>query len=88
VTNILVSTEPAELLQTNGEEIKWYKEHRFSMLLTQQTEIFKDINSQKTYVTTRGEMVRRIKSQWTMEYIASDKLPEDFAKNSRRVGQR
>lgn len=81
VTDILVSTVPAELLQTNGEAD--YKSIQGTSLLyasNSTNEIFKDINSQKTYVLLSGRWYAAPNIEGPWEYIPSDKLPDDFAK--------
>lgn len=81
VTEILVTTEPTELLQTDGEPA--FKTVQGTSLLyvsNSPNEIFKDINSQKTYVLTAGRWYNAptMKGPWT--FVPSDRLPEDFAK--------
>jgi hypothetical protein len=80
VTDIIVATEPTELLQTDGEPV--YKNVSGTNLLyvsNSPNEIFKDINSQKTYIVIAGRWYNApdINGPWT--YVPSDKLPEDFA---------
>ena len=81
VTDILVVTKPTELLQTKGEA-DYKSVQNTSLLYVSNTanEIFKDINSQKTYVLLAGRWYTAadLKGPWT--YIAADKLPADFAK--------
>ena len=81
VTDIILATEPTELLQTKGEAD--YKSIQSTSLLyvsNTSNEIFKDINSQKTYVLLAGRWYAapNINGPWT--YTAADKLPADFAK--------
>jgi len=81
VTDILISTQPAELLQTNGEAD--YKTVQGTSLLyasNSNNEIFKDINSQKTYVLISGRWYAGPNLNGPWEYIPSDQLPPDFAK--------
>ena len=79
-TDILVSTAPAELLQTEGEPT--YKAVENSTLLyvdNSLEEIFKDIESQKNYILLSGRWYASANLQGPWEYIASDKLPAAFA---------
>ncbi len=81
VTEIIVATSPTELLQSNG--VIDYKTIQGTSLLyvgNSSNEIFKDINSQKTYVLLAGRWYNApsINGPWT--YVAADKLPADFAK--------
>jgi hypothetical protein len=81
VTAIIVATEPTELLQTDGEpDYKTVKGTALLYIDNSPNEIFKDINSQKTYVLIAGRWYNSpgMSGPWT--YIASDKLPADFAK--------
>jgi hypothetical protein len=79
-TQIIVATEPTELLQTDGEPV--YKNVANTSLLyvsNSPNEIFKDINSQRTYILIAGRWysAANIEGPWT--YVPSDKLPGDFA---------
>ncbi|GAO44614.1 hypothetical protein [Flavihumibacter petaseus] len=81
VTDILVTTEPSELLQTKGAAD--YKSIQGTSLLyasNTTNQIFKDINTQKTYTVLAGRWYSAASLQGPWEYIASDKLPSDFAK--------
>jgi hypothetical protein len=81
VTDILVSTVPAELLQTKGEAS--YKTIQGTSLLyasNTTSQIFKDINTQKTYTLLSGRWYHAASLEGPWQYIASDKLPADFAK--------
>ena len=81
VTDILVSTEPAELLQTDGEaQFKNVEGTSLLYVSNSSNDIFKDINSQKTYVLLSGRWFSAPAISGPWEYIPSDKLPEDFAK--------
>lgn len=81
VTEIIVATSPTELLQSKG--VIDYKNIQGTSLLyvgNSSNEIFKDINSQKTYVLLAGRWYNApgINGPWA--YVAADKLPADFAK--------
>ena len=78
---IIISTEPAELIQSAGEGV--FASIQGTGLLfmnNSEDEIFMDINSQKYYVLLSGRwyVASAMKGPWA--YIASDKLPEDFQK--------
>ena len=80
-TEIIVASEPTELLQSKG--VIDYKTIQGTSLLyvgNSSNEIFKDINSQKTFVLLAGRWYNApsINGPWT--YVAADKLPADFAK--------
>lgn len=81
VTDIIVATEPTELLQTKGAAD--YKTIQGTSLLyvgNSSNEIFKDINSQKTYVLLAGRWYNAANINGPWNYVAADKLPADFAK--------
>jgi hypothetical protein len=81
VTDILVSTVPAELLQTNGEP-NFKVIQGTSLLYASNTtnQLFKDINSQKTYTLLSGRWFFSSSLEGPWRYISSDSLPADFAK--------
>lgn len=79
-TDILVSTEPAELIQTEGEPT--YKPVEGSTLLyvdNSLDEIFKNVESQKNYILLSGRWYssKAIAGPW--EYVPADALPAAFA---------
>lgn len=81
VTSILVATEPTELLQTDGQaDYKTLEGTSLLYVSNSPNEIFKDINSQKTFVLLAGRWYNApsINGPWT--YVPADKLPADFAK--------
>lgn len=81
LTEIIVATEPTELIQTNGEPE--YKNVAGTSLLyaaNSPNEIFKDINSQKTYILISGRWYRSSNMNGPWEYVPADRLPADFAK--------
>ena len=84
-TEIIVVTEPSELLQTDGEPV--FKNLSNTSLLyvsNSPNEIFKDINTQRTYILIAGRWysAANINGPWT--YVPSDKLPDDFANIPKR----
>ena len=80
-TAILVSTKPAELLQTDGEA-QYSNVEGASLLYVSNTEddIFKDINTQKNYVLLSGRWFSGTSLDGPWTYVPADKLPADFAK--------
>ncbi len=80
-TEILVSTAPAELLQTNGEaEFKNVEGTNLLYVSNTDNHIFKDINSQKNYVLLSGRWYSGSSLDGPWVYVPADKLPEDFSK--------
>jgi len=80
-TDIIVSTVPAELIQTEGEPA--YKPIAGTELLFATNtldDIFKDIKSQQSFILISGRWyaAKNLKGPWT--YIPADQLPADFAK--------
>lgn len=81
LTDIIVTTEPAELIQTDGEpEYKNVAGTSLLYVANSPNEIFKDINSQKTYILISGRWYRSSAMNGPWEYVAADNLPSDFAK--------
>jgi hypothetical protein len=77
---IVVSTEPAELIQSNGEA-NFAPVSGTDLLYVSNSEddIFMDVQSQQYYVLISGRWYKSktLSGQW--QYVASDKLPQDFA---------
>jgi hypothetical protein len=78
---LVISTDPAELIQSDGEGI--FQSIQGTSLLymsNSEDEIFMDINTQKYYVLLSGRwyIASAMKGLWN--YVASDKLPADFQK--------
>lgn len=79
-TAILVVTEPAELIQTEGKPT--YQSVQGSTLLyvnNSLDEIFKDIDSQKNYILIAGRWYRSSSLNGPWEYVSQDALPGAFA---------
>ena len=79
-TDILVVTEPAELIQTEGRPS--YQSVQGSTLLyvnNSLDEIFKDIDSQKNYILLAGRWYKSSSLNGPWEYVSQDKLPPAFA---------
>jgi hypothetical protein len=80
-SDIIVSTQPAELIQTEGEPT--YQSIAGTSLLyanNSLNDIFKDINTQKNYILVSGRWYtsNTLNGGWT--YVPADQLPADFAK--------
>ncbi len=81
VTNIIVSTEPAELIQTNGEANLTSIEGTNLLYVTNtENDIFIDQSSQKYYVLLSGRWYQASNLNGPWQYTASNNLPADFAK--------
>ncbi len=79
-TDILVSTEPAELIQTEGKAT--YKPIENSTLLyvdNSLDEIFKDIESQRNFILLSGRWYSSNSMEGPWQYVPSDALPAAFA---------
>lgn len=80
-SEIIVTTVPAELIQTEGEaEYKPIQGTSLLFATNSLDEIFKDINTQKTFILLSGRWYNadNLNGPWT--YVPADKLPADFAK--------
>lgn len=78
---IVVSTEPAELIQTNGEaNFAPVSGTELLYISNSQDDIFMDVQSQQYYVLISGRWFKSktLSGQW--QYVAADKLPADFAR--------
>jgi hypothetical protein len=80
-SDIIVSTTPAELIQTDGDAT--YQSVSGTNLLyanNSLNDIFKDINTQNTYTLLSGRWYSAPSLNGPWNYVPSDKLPADFAK--------
>ena len=80
VTDILVSTTPAELIQSDGAAD--YQSIAGTSLLyiaNSSKNIFKDINSQSNYILIAGRWYKSASLNGPWSYVDADKLPADFA---------
>jgi hypothetical protein len=81
IPSIIVSTEPAELIQSDGEA-NFAPIENTGLLYVKNTgnDIFMDVNSQQYYVLLSGRWYKAnsLNSKW--QYIQADKLPADFVK--------
>lgn len=80
-TTIIVSTTPAELIQTTGEA-NFVSVQGTGLLYIKNTEdnIFKCIEDQQYYILLSGRWYKAAELKGPWNYIAADKLPADFAK--------
>jgi hypothetical protein len=81
IPQIIISTEPAELIQSNGEaNFSPIEGTGLLYVKNSSNDIFMDMSAQQYYVLLSGRWYKAstLKSQW--QYIAADKLPPDFAK--------
>ncbi len=78
---IIVATEPTELVVVFGQA-NWSPIEGTDLLYVSNSEgnIFKDINSQKTYVLLSGRWFEAPSLDGPWAFVAPEKLPRDFAK--------
>ncbi len=78
---ILVSTTPAELIQSKGEaNFANITDTNLLYVSNSEDDIFKNMNDQHYYVLLSGRWYSSLKLEGPWTYVPSDKLPEDFAK--------
>lgn len=79
---LIISTEPAELIQTDGEpEFEPVTGTDLLFLTNSESDIIMDINSQEYYILISGRWYSTKQldaGNW--KYIAPEELPQDFAK--------
>lgn len=81
IYNIVVSTEPAELIQAKGEaSFAPIQGTNLLYISNSDNDVFMDVNSQQYYVLISGRWYKSKALGGNWQYISSDKLPEDFAK--------
>ncbi|MBS1565398.1 MAG: hypothetical protein JST39_13485, partial [Bacteroidetes bacterium] len=81
IPEIIVSTEPTELIQSNGEP-NFAPIEGTSLLYVKNSsnDIFMNVSSQQYYVLLAGRWYRSNNLKSTWQYIPSNELPADFAK--------
>jgi hypothetical protein len=80
VSNIIVSTEPAELIQSNGDPVFTpIAGTGLSYISNSNNDIFKD-GSGQYYILLSGRWYTSGSLQGSWQYVASDHLPADFAR--------
>ena len=80
-TEIIVSTEPAELIQTEGAP-SYQTVEGTSLLYVDNSlnDIFKDINTQQNYILIAGRWYTSSSLKGGWSYVPAAQLPADFAK--------
>ncbi len=81
IPEIIVSTVPAELIQSNGEaDFSPIKGTGLLYMTNTNNDVFMNIADQQYYVLLSGRWYKSasLKGPWT--YTPSNKLPDDFAK--------
>ena len=81
IYNIVVTTEPSELIQSKGEA-NFASVDGTSLLYVSNSEndIFMDVNSQQYYVLLSGRWYHSKTLSGSWQYVAADQLPAEFAK--------
>lgn len=80
ISNIIVSTQPAELIQTDGPaNFTRIDSTNLTYASNSGNDIFMDVNTRQYYVLISGRWYTSpsLLNHW--KYISADKLPEDFA---------
>ena len=78
---IIVSIEPAELIQSNGEaDFSPIQGTSLLYMTNTNNDVFMNIPDQQYYVLLSGRWYKSASLKGPWSYVASDKLPDDFAK--------
>ena len=81
IYNIVVTTEPAELIQSKGEaNFSAVEGTGLLYVSNSENDIFMDINSQQYYVLLSGRWYKSKTLSGNWQYVAADQLPAEFAK--------
>lgn len=81
IPDILVSTVPAELIQSNGEaDFAAIKGTALLYMTNTNNDVFMNVPDQQYYVLLSGRWYKSASLNGPWSYTASDKLPPDFAK--------
>jgi hypothetical protein len=81
VSKIIVSTTPAELIQSKGEpNFKPIDKTKLLYLSNSEDDVFMDIESQKYFVLLSGRWYSSAKLDGGWKFVEADKLPSDFAR--------
>jgi hypothetical protein len=81
IPDILVSTIPAELIQSNGEaDFAAIKGTSLLFMTNTNNDVFMNVPDQQYYVLLSGRWYKSASLNGPWTYTASDKLPADFAK--------
>jgi hypothetical protein len=77
---IVISTEPAEIIITEGNpEMATVEGTGLLYVKNTENELFMDVDAQQYYVLLSGRWYRSSSLQGSWTYVASDKLPTDFS---------
>lgn len=80
-SKIMISTKPAEVLQSVGEaKFTAIDKTKLLYMSNSDNDIFMDITSQKYFVLLSGRWYSSTKLEGPWSFVAADKLPADFAK--------
>jgi hypothetical protein len=81
ISDIVVTTSPAELVQTNGQP-SWEQIQGTNLLYVSnsQNDIFLDQGTQQYYILLSGRWYRSATMQGPWQFMAANSLPADFAK--------
>jgi len=78
---IIVSTEPAELIQSNGEaDFSPIPGTSLLYMTNTNNDLFMNIPEQQYYVLLSGRWYKSTSLKGPWAYVAADKLPDDFTK--------
>lgn len=81
ISNIIVTTEPAELLQSDGEpNFTPIQGTNLLYVRNSDNDIFMDVTGQQYYVLLSGRWYRSAALDGRWQFIGADNLPSDFAK--------
>jgi hypothetical protein len=81
IYNIIVTTEPAELVQSKGEaNFSSVEGTTLLYVSNSENDIFMDINSQQYYVLLSGRWYTSKTLSGNWQYVPADKLPAEFAR--------
>lgn len=81
ISNIIVTTEPAELLQSTGEpNFTSIPQTNLLYVRNSGNDIFMDVASQQYYVLLSGRWYKSSALRGKWAFVPSDKLPADFAR--------
>ena len=80
VPDIIVTTEPAELISTNGKpKFVLIPNTNLGYAENSDAELFRDLNSNRFYALFSGRWFVSDKLEGNWQYVAQGKLPKDFA---------
>lgn len=81
VQNIIVSTEPAELIQSEGDpSFELISGTNLQYVSNSQNDLFLDADAQQYYALLSGRWYKADKLNGSWTYVASNQLPADFSK--------